>query len=252
MTQSLRVKVGKIRSLVDDQDLVSQNRRLLIETATKLFRAKGYHNTSTRDIALKAGISVGSIYQYILKKEDLVVLILSSVVEIYDKTIYPLAQGEGRAKDRLWDAVAVYYRTLDDHHAKTDVLYHNFSEFDATTKRFLGEIEERVSGIIKTILDQGVADGDFKPVNTTFAAHNIVSMGHMWALKRGRFRDVMTIDQYIAEQHRHLEETLLEVAAPSSTAITKAPQPELAAKRPSRRMQNGGSRTVAGPSTRDP
>ena len=210
MTQSLRIKVGKIRSLVDDQDLVSQNRRLLIETATKLFRAKGYHNTSTRDIALKAGISVGSIYQYILKKEDLVVLILSSVVEIYEKAIYPLAQRKGRARDRLWDAVAVYYRTLDDHHAKTDVLYHNFSEFDATTKRFLAEIEERVSGIIKTILEQGVADGDFKPVNTSFATHNIVSMGHMWALKRGRFRDVMTIDQYIMEQLRHLELTLLQ------------------------------------------
>lgn len=223
MTQGLRVKVGKIRSLVDDQDLVSQNRRLLIETATKLFRTKGYHNTSTRDIALKAGMSVGSIYQYILEKEDLIVLILSSVVEIYEKTIYPLAEGEGGAGERLWDAVEVYYRTLDDHHAKTDVLYHNFSEFDSSTKRFLSEIEERVSGIIRTILDQGVADGDFKPVNTAFVAHNIVSMGHMWALKRGRFRDIMSIDQYIAEQHGHLAAALfLESAGGKPAAPAKA------------------------------
>lgn len=209
MTQSLKVKVKKIRSLVDDQDLVLHNRRLLIDTATKLFRAKGYHNTSTREIALKAGISVGSIYQYILRKEDLIVLILSSVVEIYEKTIYPLADGRGNARERLWAAVDVYYRTLDEHHAKTDVLYHNFSEFDSSTKRFLGEIEERVSTIVRTILEQGVADGDFLPVNTAFVAHNITSMGHMWALKRGRFRDVMTVADYIAEQQAHLAAVLL-------------------------------------------
>ena len=209
MAQSLRAKVGKIRSLVEDQVLVSRNRLVLIETATRLFRAKGYHNTSTRDIAQKAGMSVGSIYQYILKKEDLIVLILSSVVEIYESRIFSLAHAEGSARQRLWDAVTVYYRTLDEHHAKTDVLYHNFSEFEPATQRFLVELEDRVSGIIRTLLDQGVADGEFAPVNTIFAAHNIVSMGHMWALKRGRFKSVITIDQYIEEQQRHMAETLL-------------------------------------------
>lgn len=209
MARDLHGKVKRIRSLVDDPDLVAQNRAILIDTASKLFRANGFHSTSTRDIALHAGFSNGAIYQYILKKEDLIVLILSTVVETYEQKIYPLADSEGSPRDRLWKAVDAYYRTLDEHHAKTDLLYHNFSGFEPSTKSFLNDLEERVTSIFRTILVQGVKDGEFKPVNVVFVAHNIVSMAHMWALKRGRFRDVMSIDEYIAEQRRHLEAVLL-------------------------------------------
>jgi TetR/AcrR family transcriptional regulator, cholesterol catabolism regulator len=210
MSQHLRREVRKIRVLVDDAELVVANRRKLIDAATDLFRVKGFDNTSTKDIAEKAGISVGAIYQYILKKEDLVVLILSSVVEIYEQTVYPLAAAPGSAQSRLWRAVDVYYRTLDEHHAKTDVLYHNFSGFDPSTKSFLSQIEERISGIFTAIIEQGVTCGEFAAVNATFVAHNITSMAHMWALKRGRLRRRMSIDEYISNQLMQLDAVLRE------------------------------------------
>lgn len=209
MTQNIQGKVKKIRTLVEDPDLIANNRRMLIETATKLFRVKGFHSTSTRDIAVKAGISVGAIYQYILTKEDLIVLILNSVVEIYEKTIYPLADTDQSVRERLRSAVDIYYRTINAHHEKTDVLYHNFSGFNHNTKSFLAEIEMRIRLIFEKIIDQGITDGSFARVNSVFIAHNIVSMAHMWALKRGRFRNVMTIDDYISEQLVLLDAVLL-------------------------------------------
>jgi TetR/AcrR family transcriptional regulator, cholesterol catabolism regulator len=209
VAHNIQGKVRKIRTLVEDPDLIANNRRILIETATKLFRVKGFHNTSTRDIAVKAGISVGAIYQYILTKEDLIVLILNSVVEIYEKTIYPLADTDQPVKERLHSAVEIYYRTINAHHEKTDVLYHNFSGFNHNTKNFLAEIEMRVRSIFVKIVEQGIADGSFITVNTVFVAHNIVSMGHMWALKRGRFRNLMTIDDYIFDQLKFLDAILI-------------------------------------------
>jgi AcrR family transcriptional regulator len=210
---TLSKHVEQIRTLVDDRDLVSSNRHLLADTATRLFRAKGYHKTSTRDIATEAGMSVGAIYQYIRHKEDLVVLILQSFFEIYQKRIGSLVDAPGSATVRLHKVVDIYYRLLDEHHAKTDVLYHNFSGLGAQARNYLVDIEENVTGLMRRLLEQGIAEGAFRPVNTHFLAHNIVSMGHMWALKRRRFRNIMTLDDYIREQQTYLDMALKQSAA---------------------------------------
>lgn len=206
---TVRKRTQKIRALVEDAELVAANRRHLVDTTTNLLRKKGYHNTSTRDIAQAAGMSVGAIYQYIQHKEDIMVLILQAVIEVYEERFYPLAETGRPARERLWQAIGSYYRTLDEHHAKTDVLYHQFSALGAQTKKNFAQLEEKVHGIMKSILDQGVAEGDFVPVDTYLVAHNIVSLGHMWALKRGRFRNLLTIDQYIDQQQRYLEKVLI-------------------------------------------
>src|SRR3954465_4306069 len=41
--------------------------------ALRLFRDKGYHATSMRDIAEAVGINKGSLYSYIRSKEDLLI-----------------------------------------------------------------------------------------------------------------------------------------------------------------------------------
>src|SRR5688572_16843626 len=41
--------------------------------ALRLFRDKGYHATSMRDIAVEVGMNKGSLYSYIRSKEDLLI-----------------------------------------------------------------------------------------------------------------------------------------------------------------------------------
>jgi len=205
---TLNKHVDAMRTLVDDPDLVASNRKRLVEVATKLFRTKGYHKTSTRDIALAADMSVGALYQYIHQKEDLLVLILQSFSEIHEKSVLPLSKASGSARERLHRAISVYYKTFEEHHAKTNVVYHEFSNLRNQTKNYFSEMEDQVSATIREILDQGIEEGQFRATNTHFLAHNIVSMAHMWALKRRRFRNIMTIDDYIAEQIKYLDAIL--------------------------------------------
>ncbi|MCC9205930.1 TetR/AcrR family transcriptional regulator [Arthrobacter sp. zg-Y769] len=49
-----------------------QTRRLLIETALRLFAAQGYEKTTMRAIALAANVSVGNAYYYFRSKDDLI------------------------------------------------------------------------------------------------------------------------------------------------------------------------------------
>jgi AcrR family transcriptional regulator len=46
-------------------------RKLIFDTAARVFARKGYHETAVKDITLEAGISVGTFYLYFKNKEDL-------------------------------------------------------------------------------------------------------------------------------------------------------------------------------------
>lgn len=62
-------------SVSKNQDLTpkaQQTKEMILNTAFKLFAEKGYADTTLRDIAKDAGISLGLTYRYYSRKEDLV------------------------------------------------------------------------------------------------------------------------------------------------------------------------------------
>ncbi|WP_430790296.1 TetR/AcrR family transcriptional regulator [Virgibacillus flavescens] len=52
----------------------------IIEAAIELIAEKGYHNTSTSEIAKKAGVAEGTIFRHYRTKKDLLVAIVSPVI----------------------------------------------------------------------------------------------------------------------------------------------------------------------------
>lgn len=56
-----------------------EKRQHIIETAMSLFDEYGFHNTPTSKIAKRAGISVGTLFNYFPTKEDLIESIYQSV-----------------------------------------------------------------------------------------------------------------------------------------------------------------------------
>ena len=54
---------------------------LIMTTALELFASKGYHSTSISEIASKAGISKGLMYNYFISKESLIIEILHQGID---------------------------------------------------------------------------------------------------------------------------------------------------------------------------
>lgn len=59
------------RSSKQFEEIREQSRDKILEAAFELFAKQGYHNTSIAQIAKKAGVAKGLIYNYFDKKEDL-------------------------------------------------------------------------------------------------------------------------------------------------------------------------------------
>lgn len=63
------------------EEIREERKLLIMDTALELFANEGFHNTSIQDIANKAGISKGLLYNYFASKEELIRKIIARGLE---------------------------------------------------------------------------------------------------------------------------------------------------------------------------
>lgn len=64
------------------QQLIEARRSQILDAAATVFAEKGFHRTTTKDIASKAGIAEGTIYNYFGSKDALLIGMMSRLAEL--------------------------------------------------------------------------------------------------------------------------------------------------------------------------
>ncbi|MFO7569952.1 MAG: TetR/AcrR family transcriptional regulator [Smithellaceae bacterium] len=68
---------GSVQTRIKNPKLVQKKHLLIAAKATKLFIKKGFSGTSMRDISRATKITLGNLYSYINKKEDVLCLVFN-------------------------------------------------------------------------------------------------------------------------------------------------------------------------------
>src|SRR5581483_6323353 len=110
--------------------LVEERHAQLVAAATRLFLKKGYHQTSVREIAAAVGWTMGSLYLYISRKEDVLYLVRQ---EIMDRLIGGLESitWRGTARATLRAYLEHHFRTVNDMQDEVRLLYREFASMTA-------------------------------------------------------------------------------------------------------------------------
>lgn len=141
-----------------------QTRLDIIEAAHDLFIQNGFHGTSMRQIATKAGIALGGIYNHFASKED----IFREVVLAYHPyhNVIPVLANTNHEKieDLLHHAAQVIDETLSE---RPDVLNLMFIEIVEFKSQHLPEVIERIFPLVQQALFRFMTAGDsFRPIPT--------------------------------------------------------------------------------------
>ena len=92
-----------------------ETRAKIFETALRLFRERGFENTTMRDVATEAGVATGAAYYYFRSKEDLVMAFyLRTAEEARDEFTAALAATKDLRK-RLRALITIKLRQFEDH-----------------------------------------------------------------------------------------------------------------------------------------
>ena len=90
-----------IPTQVKNLALVEQRRRQIVDASVVLFIENGFHKTTTRQIAKASRISIGSLYEYIATKEDILYLVCDAIHAENNRWVAPIIY-PGRSRPILW------------------------------------------------------------------------------------------------------------------------------------------------------
>src|SRR5687768_11418186 len=93
-----------------------QTRRLIVETALRLFAERGYDRTTMRAIADEAGLSVSNAYYYFASKEHLVQGFYDQLQSSHEQAVSGLLAAESDFAERLGGVLREWVRLAEPYH----------------------------------------------------------------------------------------------------------------------------------------
>ncbi len=187
-----------IPSLVKDPKLIERRREQIVDAAVQLFISKGFHKTTTREIARESGFSIGTLYEYIESKEDVLYLVCDAIHSEMEKGIRQSLDPSLSGAEMLKRAISDYFRVMAQMDEKVLLIYQETKSLAPEALKYVLRKEEEITEIFSEILQRGIEDGslsiDEKSVN--LMAHNIIILGEMWTFRRWALRKHYSLEEY--------------------------------------------------------
>ncbi|MEU9733211.1 TetR/AcrR family transcriptional regulator [Streptomyces sp. NPDC048002] len=135
-------------------------RRLLI-AAVEAFAERGYHATTTRDIAGRAGMSPAALYIHYKTKEELLHRISRIGHEKAVEILRTASGREGSATDRLADAVGSFVRWHAGGRTTARVVQYELDSLGPEARAEIVGLRRQADAEIRGIIQDGVDSGEF-------------------------------------------------------------------------------------------
>ncbi|SDI61251.1 TetR/AcrR family transcriptional regulator [Alteribacillus bidgolensis] len=196
----------KVPSMVKDQQLIQRRREQMVKGAVALFKQKGFHRTTTREIAKESGFSIGTLYEYIGSKEDVLYLVCDSVYEEVRNRLESLLTNETVGLDRLKQVIQSLFKVIDDMQDEVLVMYQEAKSLPKEALPYVLEKENAMTAIIESAVQTCCKEGhlELSEQEIRMFAHNIMVGGHMWTFRRWSLQKEFTLDEYTSLQTRQL------------------------------------------------
>lgn len=196
------MKKRKVLASVKDERLIEKRRGQMVKGAVALFKEKGFHQTTTREIARAAGFSIGTLYEYIRQKEDVLYLVCDT---IYDQVHMRLEQDIDTKQGTIESlnlAIKSYFKVISDMQDEVLVMYQETKSLPKDALPYVLKKETDMATIFKKIIESCVENGELtlSVQECELIAHNIIVQGQMWAFRRWGLQKIYTLDQYIELQ----------------------------------------------------
>ena len=193
------MQTNNVASIVEDPELIAKRRGQIVAAATELFAREGFYRTTIKDIAKRAGISSGLVYQYFREKEDILLLVLLEVVDGYSREIPKALEGVTDPLTRLLTSIDAYCRVVDRHRAATVLAYRSTKSLPPDRRELIQIRETETNQIIATGIAECMKLGLIRRVNVDVLVYQIVLAAHGWALKSWHFKSRLSLDEFIRE-----------------------------------------------------
>lgn len=196
-----KTKGPQIQSTVKDESLIAIRREQMIQGAIKLFKEKGFHRATTREIAKAAGFSIGTLYEYIRTKEDVLYLVCDSIYKQSMESLASFEIKEGTVEE-LKAAIREYFLQVDSMLDELTIMYQETKSLAKEAQIYVFSKEFEIVAVLERLLKRCVETGEISMTDKQIhmAANNLVVQGQSWAFRKWALHRQHTLEEYIEMQ----------------------------------------------------
>ena len=191
-------RTRQVKAATKSQELIRERRAALIAAAVRVFKEKGFHDATVRDIGRAADMTQGSIYNYVASKDDILYLVCDHIVSEYqDETRKALANSPDPVQ-RVRSAVKAVSEVMYNHQEAILLIYQDSHLLDSKSRRvILARVEEFI-GMFENILTEAARELGLPLPNAHFAANILTFLPTMIALRRWSLKKEMQPEEVIS------------------------------------------------------
>jgi AcrR family transcriptional regulator len=159
------------------EQLIEARRNQILDAAASVFAEKGFHRTTTKEIANAAGVSEGTIYNYFANKADLLVSMLTRLVELRELTDELAGALQSDAQEFL---VAIFRdrmgRIIQSHEKMFQAILPEILINPELRERFYQQFVQPTTAMLEQYIRARVQLGHIRPINVPLAVRTVQSM----------------------------------------------------------------------------
>lgn len=199
-----------VETTVKNPERVEKRRSEIINAAVKIFSKKGYHATTTREIADAANMNVATMFQYVSNKQDILYLVCCHIHSLIEEALYEVPLETLEPMEAIKRCVTALYEIIDQVADYVVLMYQETASLDREARYSFLQRELRLCNYLEKQIHKGVDSEVFKISNQAvpLLADDILVQSQMWAFRRWSLSEKFTLKEY-TETRIELLETLL-------------------------------------------
>ena len=162
---------------IKNSELIEKKQQQICRGAMKIFKTKGFHAASIREIAEASQISLGSLYDYIEKKEDILFLVHQYGMDQIYSRILKFTTPSSNPYEQFINVLKELFRLSIEFKDEITFMY---TETKHLEKEYLTEILRRdreFLNFLESLIKKCVDAGAFKCKNPAIYANIISFLG---------------------------------------------------------------------------
>lgn len=151
--------------------------RLIREKATELFFKKGFAGTSLREVASATGLQIGSLYNHIASKEDLLLQVMGGVIDDIAAQQQAAMDIEGDVVEKLRATIDCHVRFHAEHAPEVHIGNSNLSALSQDAREKIIEKRNAYERNIQHLIEEAGREGLASVLDSRLHTFSIIGMG---------------------------------------------------------------------------